>query len=58
MKKCTIFWKGQSKSGNYYLGVTFEEQGFIMKKFIQVTEAKFEELPESGEINIPAAALQ
>ena len=58
MKKCTIFWKGQSKSGNYYLGVTFEEQGFMMKKFIQLTESKFEELADSGEINIPTAALQ
>jgi hypothetical protein len=57
MKTVTIFWKGQSKSGNYYLGVTFEEQGFISKKFIQVTESKFGELPEEGEIKVPASAL-
>jgi len=57
MKTVTVFWKGQSKSGNYYLGVTFEEQGFIGKKFIQVTEAKFGELPEEGEIKVPVSAL-
>ena len=57
MKTVTIFWKGLSKSGNHYLGVNFEEQGFISKKFIQVTEAKYAELPEEGEIKVPASAL-
>ena len=57
MKKCIIFWKGQSKSGNFYVGVNYDVDGFMCKKFIQVTEAKFETLPESGEINVPESAL-
>ena len=58
MKKVNVFWKGQSKSGNYYIGVNYDEQGFIAKKFIQVTETKYGELPDSGEISVPASVLQ
>ena len=58
MKTVNIFWKGQSKSGHYYIGVTFEDQGFITKRFIQLTEQKFTELPDSGEIKVPTSALQ
>ena len=57
MKTCTIFWKGQSKSGKYYLGVNYEENGFLCKSFVGVSEAKFDELPEEGEIEIPEKAL-
>jgi len=57
MKKCSIFWKGQSKSGNYYLGVDYEVSGFIFKRFVRVTELKYADLPESGEVNIPEEAL-
>ena len=58
MKTVNVFWKGQSKSGHYYIGVTFDNQGFIIKKFIELTESKFNELPDSGEISVPASALQ
>lgn len=58
MKKVNVFWKGKSKSGNYYIGVNYDEQGFMLKKFIQVTESKYSELPDTGEISIPASALQ
>ena len=57
MKTVNIFWKGQSKSGNFYLGVNYELDGFMVKKFIQVTEKKYDELPDTGEVNVPAAAL-
>jgi hypothetical protein len=57
MKTVSLFWKGQSKSGHYYIGVNFDQQGFLCKKFIQVTEAKFAELPDTGDIEAPAAAL-
>lgn len=58
MKTVKVFWKGQSKSGNYYIGVSFDEQGFITRKFVQVTESKFAQLPEEGEISVPASVLQ
>ena len=57
MNTVTLFWKGQSKSGNYYIGVTFDDNGFISKKFIQVTEKKFNELPDTGEITVPKSVL-
>jgi len=57
MKKVDLFWKGQSKTGKYWLGVTYEDNGFMMKSFIQVTAEKFEELPETGEIEVPTKAL-
>lgn len=57
MKKVTIFWKGQSKSEKFYIGVSFEEAGFVCKKFLNVTEDKYAELPETGEISVPNAAL-
>jgi hypothetical protein len=57
MKTVNIFWKGQSKSGNFYLGVNYELDGFLVRKFIQVTEEKYKVLPETGEVNVPAAAL-
>lgn len=58
MKTVTIFWKGQSKSGHFYIGVTFDNSGFICKKFIELTEKKFDEVPDSGEISVPTSALQ
>ena len=57
MKNVNLFWKGQSKTGRYYVGVEFEQSGFLLKKFIQVTEAKYVELPDEGEISVPASAL-
>ena len=57
MKTCSIFWKGQSKSGLYYVGVNYEVSGFIFKRFVRVTELKYADLPESGEVNIPEEAL-
>jgi hypothetical protein len=53
----TIFWIGTSKSGNHYLGVNYEENGFICKSFVQVTEAKASELEKGQTIEIPKAAL-
>ncbi len=59
MKKisCTIFWTGQSKSGNNYIGVKFVEDGFVSKAFVGVTEEKLASLEVGQEINIPVSAL-
>jgi hypothetical protein len=57
MKTVNIFWKGQSKSGNFYLGVSYDLDGFLVRKFVQVTEEKYDKLPDTGEVNVPAAAL-
>ncbi len=55
--KVKIFWIGTSKSGNHYLGVNYEEKGFICKSFVQVTEAKADEVEVGEEITVPEAAL-
>ena len=59
MKKVKLFWVGESKSGNHYLGIQNEEQGFIIRKFIQVTAEKAAEFEgkEDTEISVPASAL-
>ena len=56
---CTVFWVGKSRSGNSYVGVSFTENGFVTKKFVQVTEEKFVELEgtEGTEIAVPNGAL-
>lgn len=54
----TIFWIGVSKtSGKNYIGVNYEENGFICKSFVQVTETKAGELEKGQTIEIPKAAL-
>ena len=55
--KVKIFWIGQSKSGNHYIGVTYEEDGFICKSFVQLTETKAAELEVEQEITVPKGAL-
>jgi len=55
--KVKIFWIGTSKSGNHYLGVNYEKDGFICKSFVQVTEAKASEVEVGEEITVPEAAL-
>jgi hypothetical protein len=57
MKTVNIFWKGQSKSGKFYIGVTYEQDGFLLRKFVQLTEKKYDELPDTGEVSVPAIAL-
>jgi hypothetical protein len=59
MKTVTIFWKGASKSNpdHFYLGVNWDENGFICKKFLRITEEKYNEVGDSGEISVPIAAL-
>lgn len=57
MKTVKIFWVGTSKSGNHYFGCTYEEKGFIIKCFVQVTEEKLGELEVDAEIEVPRSAL-
>lgn len=57
MTTCTIFWIGQSKSGNFYLGVNYFVSGFKCTSFVGVTEAKASEHTVGEEISIPSKAL-
>jgi len=55
---CKVFWVGQSKKGNDYIGVTFEEDGFISKSFVRVTAERAEKINVDDELLIPVNALQ
>lgn len=58
MKKVFVFWKGQSKSGNMYIGVSYDSKGFECKKFVKVTdESVFDGIEEKTEIEVPMEAL-
>lgn len=57
MKKMKIDWIGTSRSGNHYFGFDTEQDGFMFRKFVQVTEDKSKEHAIGDEIEIPSAAL-
>ena len=58
MKTTTIAWKSSTSKG-FFFGATTEEQGFLVTYCVQVTEEKFNSLPDIGEeITVPAAALR
>ena len=55
---CKVFWVGTSKSGNHYVGVNYEQDGFIAKGFVRVTEEKADSLKVEDKIEVPVNALQ
>ena len=58
MKTCIIIWKTQSsKNSNYYIGASYEKEGYYANTCVQVTESKFNELNIGDVVEIPAEAL-
>jgi hypothetical protein len=55
MKTCKVFWYGESKSGNHYVGVEFLEGDFYVKRFVKVSGNTEYEAGQS--IEVPEAAL-
>lgn len=56
MKKVIINWKSITTKG-HFVGISYEINGFFVKKCIQVTESKYSEIPETGELELPAIVL-
>ena len=57
MQECKVFWVGTSKSGNHYVGVSYEVDGFICKSFVGVNADKAATVKVDDEIKVPEAAL-
>ena len=59
MKTVELTWVGQSKKGNYYLRVEFEENGFFLTRFIRITEEKAKEYEgkEHTKVEVPSNVL-
>ena len=59
MKKLMVTWIGTGKTGLHtYIRVQFELDGFVVTKFLEVTEAKAATLVVDTEIEVPLSLLK